>query len=82
MKAKLLYLVLISSILIGLSSCTQEYICQCEVSYEGAQPGLPDSSIHQFLIRDTKEEAKSKCEANSFEYNNGGITTKEECQLY
>lgn len=82
MKVNHLLLILLSVIVLCASSCTQEYICQCELSYEGAQPGLPDSSIHQFLIRDTKDEASSKCEANSFETTNNGITMKEACQLY
>jgi len=63
------------------SSCTQQYQCQCTISYSGA-PGLPDSVVSQYPIRDTKKKAKSTCEGKSAVYVNDGITTTETCQLY
>ena len=64
-----------------LSSCTRTYICQCTVKYSG-EPGLPDSSIREYEIRDTKKKAKSTCEANSGTYQTGNIKTVETCKLY
>lgn len=66
---------------IAASSCTREYICQCTIKYSG-QPGLPDSSVKEYPITDTKDKAKSTCEANSGTYVNGAITAEENCHLY
>lgn len=63
------------------SSCTREYICQCAITYTGA-PGLPDSTVREYNIKDTKKKAKSACEANSGTYTTGDITAKEECHIY
>jgi hypothetical protein len=67
--------------IIVTSSCTQEYKCQCTIRYTGA-PGLPDSTVNEYPIRDTKKKAKSTCEGKSATYQNDGITTTETCQLY
>lgn len=76
-------LVLVSAFVIvaGMSSCVREYTCQCVIKYSG-QPGLPDSTIHEYTVRDTKKKAKSVCEANSGTYENGSIKTVEDCHLY
>jgi len=68
-------------ILTGASSCTRDFICQCTIKYSG-QPGLPDSMIKEYPVKDTKKKAASVCEANSGTYENGGITTVETCRLF
>ena len=68
-------------ILTGFSSCVREYTCQCTVTYTG-QPGLPDSSLQEYPIKDTKKNAKSLCEANSYTSTESGITVTEKCELY
>jgi hypothetical protein len=69
-------------VLIGFSSCVREYTCQCVIKYSG-QPGLPDSVIKEYSIRDTKKKAKSLCQGNSTApVTNGGITTEEVCDLF
>ena len=67
--------------MISMSSCVKKYICQCKISYSG-QPGLPDTVVKEYDIKDTKKNAKSKCEANSATYQNNGINTNEDCYLY
>lgn len=66
---------------ISFTSCTREYICQCTVKYSG-EPGLPDSTVREYEIRDTKKNAKSACEANSGTYTTGNIKTEENCRLF
>jgi|JI6StandDraft_1071083.scaffolds.fasta_scaffold560398_1 hypothetical protein len=78
---KILPVLLISMILI-VSSCTQEYICQCSIKYTGNPPGLPDSSVVEFKIRDKKKEAIKNCEANSTTSTKDGITFIEKCRIY
>ena len=56
-----------------MSACTRTYICQCKISYKG-QPGLPDTTINEYDIKDSKENAKNLCEGNSGNYNNNGIS--------
>lgn len=65
-----------------MGSCTQEYTCQCVVKYTGTPPGIPDSAMHEYAIRDKKSEAKSKCEANSITVSQDNITMTEKCRLY
>jgi hypothetical protein len=65
-----------------VSSCTREYICQCRIKYTGNPPGLPDSSTQEFMIRDTKDEAFIKCEANSVLITENGITFDQKCRIY
>ncbi len=67
---------------VGAASCTREYTCQCQIKYTG-QPGLPDSTIKEYPIRDTKEKARDLCKGNSQEATTtSGITTTEICDLY
>lgn len=80
MNKKLLIVALLS--IFAFSSCTQEYICQCEISYEGNQPGLPDPTIKEFFVKDTHDEATKKCEENTTEYTGEGITMTQNCRLF
>lgn len=68
-------------IVMGLSSCVREYICECTISYTG-QPGLPDTVVHEYNISDTKKKAKSACQANSANSERDGIKAIETCDLY
>lgn len=64
------------------SSCVKKYTCQCVVKYSGS-PGLPDSSIHEFDIHDTKKAAESVCKDESYDHSEpNGIKTTETCKLY
>lgn len=65
------------------SSCVHEYTCQCKIKYSG-QPGLPDSTIREYSIRDTKDKAKAACEQNSSQSTDQTthITTNEDCKLF
>lgn len=76
-----LWLVMVFILMIGMSSCVRNYICQCQISYTG-QPGLPDTIIKEYDIKDTKSKAQSACKANSKTYDNNGIHTVENCDLY
>ncbi len=67
--------------IVSMSSCYHEYFCQCEISYSG-QPGLPDTTINEYSIKDTKDKAKSICEQNSNETEKNGIKSVENCHLY
>jgi hypothetical protein len=67
--------------IIGASSCTRDFICQCTIIYTG-QPGLPDTLVREYPIKDKKKKAGSVCEANSGTYENGDIKTIEDCHLY
>ncbi len=76
-------LAILSFVLIAfMSSCTREYICQCKIKYTGPVPGLPDSSIVEFKIKNTRQEAQTQCKANSLTSTKDGVTLIEECQLY
>lgn len=70
------------ALIVCASSCTKEYICQCVVKYSGNPPALPDSSVFEFAIKDKKDEAAKKCEANSASLTQDNITMDEKCQLY
>lgn len=74
------FLILISIFLI--SSCTQEYICQCVIKYSGQPPGLPDTAVVEYLIKNKKKKASSECEANSTTVTNDNVTMEEKCRLY
>lgn len=63
------------------SSCVREYTCQCWIKYNG-QPGLPDSVLKEYPIRDTKKKAESLCQQNSTSSDKNGIHTEESCDLY
>jgi hypothetical protein len=68
-------------IIIASSSCTKEYTCQCTIKYKGIV-GLPDSSINEYQVRDTKSKAKSICEGNSATFEKDNVTTTETCKLF
>jgi len=67
--------------LFGAQSCTREFTCQCVIKYSG-QPGLPDSVIREYPIRDRKGTAEDLCSANSNTSVNNGIRTEETCELF
>lgn len=68
-------------IVAGTSSCTQNFICQCEIAYSG-QPGLPDTLINEYELSNTKKKAQEICESGSSENEEEGILTVETCKLY
>lgn len=76
-----LLLALAFTAMVSMSSCVKNYICHCVISYSG-QPGLPDTVIQEYNIKDTKSNAKSACTANSTSANNNNINTIENCYLY
>jgi hypothetical protein len=81
---KLFNSILFSSAIIavfGLSSCTKEYTCQCTISYSGVA-GLPDTSVNEYSVRDTKKGAKSVCESKSNTTTSGNVKTVETCRLF
>ncbi len=82
---KSIFPVLLGVIAIGLlcfaSSCTREYVCKCTYTYSG-HPGLPEADEKDYPIRDTKSNAKSKCQASSRTYDVNGIKTVEACDLW
>lgn len=80
MKKFIPFLLLVT--LFFVSSCTQEYICQCVIKYTGQPPGLPDTSVVEFMIKDKKKEAASQCEANSTTVTSDNVTMEEKCRLY
>ena len=67
--------------LLSTSSCVRDYTCQCQIVYSG-QPGLPDTLVREYKVKDTKKKAKSVCEGNSTTSDNNGIHTEENCHLY
>lgn len=69
-------------VLFTVTSCTQEYICQCVVKYSGQPPALPDSAVFEFKIKDKKKEAAKKCEANSITIDENNVIMDEKCRLY
>lgn len=73
----------VSIFILGATSCTQDFICQCEIAYTG-QPGLPDTLVNEYELTDTKKNAKALCEAGSSEHVDPreGIKTVETCKLY
>ncbi|MEY4291756.1 MAG: hypothetical protein RL624_569 [Bacteroidota bacterium] len=81
MNMKFIYTSLVLFLLFSMSACTRTYICQCKISYKG-QPGLPDTTINEYDIKDSKENAKNLCEGNSGKYNNNGISSVEDCKLF
>jgi endonuclease I len=67
--------------IVGSTSCTKEYTCQCKIKYSGVA-GMPDSTINEYQIRDAKKTAKSICEGNSATYEKDNVKTVETCQLF
>lgn len=75
-----IYVLALATLLFS-TSCTREYICQCEIVYSG-KPGLPEPRINEYSIRDTRDNAQKICEENSYSQEEGGIKTEETCLLY
>lgn len=67
--------------IVAMSSCVKKYTCHCVIKYSG-YPGLPDSSIQEYDITDSKSGAKSKCEGESIDKTTNGVRTVETCTLY
>jgi hypothetical protein len=74
--------ILVVVLLACMSSCTREYICQCRIKYTGATPGLPDSTVVEFKVKNTRKEAQAQCKANSLVSTKDGVTLTETCELY
>lgn len=70
-------------LVVACSSCVHDYTCQCKIKYSG-QPGLPDSTIREYSIRDNKDKAQAACEQNSSHSTDESthITTDEDCKLF
>ncbi len=76
-----IFITLAIAIIVSLASCTKSYTCHCNIVYSGT-PGLPDSSVQEYTIHDTKSGAKSKCDAESEKHVHDGIQSVETCYLY
>ncbi len=76
-----LFIALSAVVLLFGSSCTREYVCQCKMTYTGA-PGLPQGVVKEYSITDSKKNAESKCRESSKTYDQGGIHTVEDCDLF
>jgi hypothetical protein len=74
--------VLLFTIAMINTSCTREFICQCHVKYTGNVPGLPDSTMHETVIKNTKSAAEANCKKNSTTTTQDGVTMTETCDLY
>jgi hypothetical protein len=81
MKFSSLLLLVVALTFITLGSCVKKYTCHCEIKYSGT-PGLPDSTSQEYEIKDQKDNATSKCKAESGTFDNNGIHTVETCILY
>jgi len=81
MQLRATLLLAAAGVTIMFSSCVRDYTCQCQIVYTG-QPGLPDSLIREYPIKDSKKKAKSLCEQNSTTSDNNGIHTEEDCHLF
>ena len=76
----LLVLTLISAGILSMTSCVKNYTCTCTIKYSG-YPGLPDSTIKEFEIKDTQAGAKDACKKESYSHDENGIHTDESCVL-
>lgn len=81
MQLRTTLLLAVAGATLFFSSCVREYTCQCQIVYSGS-PGLPDTVIKTYPVKDTKKKAKSICEQNSTTSDNNGIRTEEECRLF
>ncbi len=75
------YLVMSFAAVLAMSSCVKKYTCHCDIKYSGA-PGLPDSTVKEYDITDSKTKADDKCKKESGTFDNNGIHTVESCYLY
>lgn len=67
--------------IIFMSSCAKEYICQCEIIYTGLA-GLPDTVVNEYPVTDTEKNARADCQSHSTSSEKDGIKTTEKCDLY
>ncbi|MBX2905996.1 MAG: hypothetical protein KF744_08165 [Taibaiella sp.] len=74
-------LVFVLGTMIVASSCVKSFTCQCQVKYSGA-PGLPDSTVNEYEIVDSKKKAESLCKDRSYEKEANGVKLSEVCKLY
>ncbi len=81
MKFRPLAVVFLLLTAIVFGSCTKEFVCKCTIIYTG-QPGLPDTLVREYPVRDTKKKAKAVCEENSENAELNGIKSSESCHLY
>jgi hypothetical protein len=81
MKLRPGFLLAAAFIVLVMSSCMREYICQCHIVYSG-QPGLPDTTVNEYTIINNKKKAKSECNSHSTSTTKNGIKTVETCDLY
>lgn len=72
---------LVLLLIVGASSCTKDFICQCEIAYSGA-PNLPDTLVNEYKLTNTQKKAQQICEEGSSESESEGIKTVETCKLY
>lgn len=79
-RGSVLLLLAVASVML-LNSCVKNYTCQCSIQYSGT-PGLPDSTVNEYEIYNTKKAAESLCEDQSFEKEENGIKVRETCVLY
>lgn len=68
-------------LMVFMSSCAREYICQCEIIYTGLA-GLPDTITKDYPVTDTKKKAKADCMSQSNVTEKDGVKTEEICDLY
>lgn len=81
MQLRATLLLAATAVTLLFSSCVREYTCQCWIKYSG-QPGLPDSVLREYPLRDTKKKAESLCQQNSTTSDKNGIHTVETCELF
>jgi hypothetical protein len=74
--------VLLLVVVIGASSCTREFICQCKVKYSGNVTGLPDPTITETVVKNTRQQAQDNCKKNSVTTLQDNVTMTETCDLY
>jgi len=74
-------LLLVLGTMLVATSCVKKYTCQCQVKYSGA-PGMPDSTVKEYEIVDSKKKAESLCKDQTYEKEANGIKLTETCKLY
>lgn len=78
-------LIIVTSLILmcSLNSCVREYYCQCHISFSGAT-NLPDTTMNEYIIKDTKDNAEKLCEGASTSSSDPitGIKTTERCSLF
>lgn len=69
------------ALVFGLTSCTKKYTCQCVISYSGS-PGLPDTTVNEYDVYNSKKGAEKVCEEASYEKTENGVKIVETCKLF